>query len=147
MCDFHDFGLTFFSPYLCFRTFENVKKCVLGGCTITSKAKINVFWNFFFTSLAPSGPLRSKKFQKTSILAFEVIVQPPKRHFSTFSKVQKQKKSETKIMKIAHRYIYVENMISYILQMQGVLNLHRKLIKNSNAWRKYDIKILNILVL
>ena len=39
MCDFHDFGLTFF----CFCTFENVKKCVLGGCTITSKAKINVF--------------------------------------------------------------------------------------------------------
>ena len=26
---------------------ENVKKCVLGGCTITSKTKINVVWNFF----------------------------------------------------------------------------------------------------
>ena len=50
---------------------ENVKKCVLGGCTITSKTKINIFWNFFFTPLAPSGPLRSKKFQKTFILAFE----------------------------------------------------------------------------
>ena len=23
------------------------EKCVLGGCTITSKNKINVFWNFF----------------------------------------------------------------------------------------------------
>ena len=44
MCDFHDFGLTFF----CFCTFEN-EKCVLSGCTITSKTKINVFWNFFFT--------------------------------------------------------------------------------------------------
>ena len=42
MCDFHDFGLTFF-PHNVFCTFENVKKCVLGGCTITSKAKINVF--------------------------------------------------------------------------------------------------------
>ena len=43
-----------------------------------------------------------KKFQKTLILAFEVIVQPRKRHFSTFSKVQKThyaEKSETKIMK------------------------------------------------
>ena len=30
-----------------------------------------------------------KKFQKTLILAFEVIVQPPKRHFLTFWKVQK----------------------------------------------------------
>ena len=42
-----------------------------------------------------------KKFQKTLILAFEVIVQPHKRHFMTFSKVQKHKygkKSETKIM-------------------------------------------------
>ena len=39
MCDFHDFGLTFF----CFCTFENVEKCVLSGCMITSKTKINVF--------------------------------------------------------------------------------------------------------
>ena len=33
------------------------------------------------TLLAPSGPLRSKKFQKTLILALEVIVQPPKHTF------------------------------------------------------------------
>ena len=47
-----------------------------------------------------------KKFQKTLILVFEVIVQPPKRHFFTFSNIQKthygEKKSETKIMKIAY---------------------------------------------
>ena len=36
-----------------------------------------------------------KKFPKTLILVFEVIVQPPKTHFLTFS-------SETKIMKITH---------------------------------------------
>ena len=36
-----------------------------------------------------------EKFQKTLILAFEVIVQPPKAHFLTFS-------CETKIMKITH---------------------------------------------
>ena len=36
-----------------------------------------------------------KKCQKTLILVFEVIVQPPKTHFLTFS-------SETKIMKISH---------------------------------------------
>ena len=46
-------------------------------------------------SAGPFGPLRSKKFQTTLILAFEVIVQPPKTHFFTFS-------SETKIMKITH---------------------------------------------
>ena len=28
--------------------------CIMGGSTITSKTKINVFWNFFFTPLAPS---------------------------------------------------------------------------------------------
>ena len=46
-----------------------------------------------------------KKFQKTLILVFEVIMQPPKTHFLTFSKVQKhimEKKSETKIMNIKH---------------------------------------------
>ena len=41
--------------------------------------------------------------QKTLILAFEVIVQSPITHFLTsFKKVQKQEKSETKIMKITH---------------------------------------------
>ena len=47
----------------------------------------------------------SEKFQKTLILVFDVIVQPHKTHFLTFSKVQKhdmEKKSETKIMKITH---------------------------------------------
>ena len=61
-----------------------------------SKAKINVFWNFFKQS-GPEGV--KKKFQKTLILAFEVIVQPPKTHFSTFSKVQKQKKVRPKSWK------------------------------------------------
>ena len=60
-----------------------------GSCTITSKAKINVFWKFFFTPLAPSGPLRSKKFQKTLILAFEAN--------SALSR-----ENETKIVKITH---------------------------------------------
>ena len=57
MCDSHDFGLAFFF-IMCFCSFENVKKCVLGGYTITSKAKINVhsagpfgaIW-FFFSNL------------------------------------------------------------------------------------------------
>ena len=77
-----------------------------GSCTITSKAKINifwkakinVFWNFFFTPLAPSGPLHSKIFQKTLILAFEAN--------SALSS-----KNETKIVKITHsatgRYFYL----------------------------------------
>ena len=37
-----------------------------------------------------------KKFQKTLILAFEVIVQPPKTHVLTFSKVQKTHYGEKK---------------------------------------------------
>ena len=61
----------FFFSILCFCTFENVKKCVLGGCTITSKTKINVFWNIFFTPLAPFGQLYSKIFYKMLILALE----------------------------------------------------------------------------
>ena len=67
-----------------------------------------------------------KKFQKMLILAFEVIVQPPKTHFLTFSKVQKhimEKKSETKIMKITHS---VENrrkegiFLNYFMRQESV---------------------------
>ena len=65
----------------------------LCSCTINSKAKINVFWNFFFTPLAPSGPLCSKKFQKTLILAFEAN--------SALSR-----ENETKIVKITHSVPY-----------------------------------------
>ena len=67
---------------------ENVKNCSLGGCTITSNAKINVFeTNSHFGGYA--GPLHSKKFQKTLILAFEAN--------SALSR-----KNETKIVKITH---------------------------------------------
>ena len=61
---------------------ENVKKCVLGGCTITSKTKINIFWKNFFTST-----LRSKFFQKT--LTFE-------------ANIALSRENETKIVKITH---------------------------------------------
>ena len=47
-------------------------------CMITSKAKINIFWNVFITPSVPSGPLYLKKFHKTLILIFELIVQPQK---------------------------------------------------------------------
>ena len=55
---------------------ENIKKCALGGCTITSKTKINIVRNL--------EPLHSKKFQTTLILAFEA------------------QENETKIVKITH---------------------------------------------
>ena len=74
---------------------ENVKKCVLGGSTITSKTKINVFWKKIELSGLEGAIGVKKKFQETLILVFEVIVQPPKTHFLTFS-------CETKIMKITH---------------------------------------------
>ena len=56
-----------------------------GSCTITSKAKIKVFWkakiNVFWKNFERSGPEGAsgvkKNFQKTLILAFEVIVQQP----------------------------------------------------------------------
>ena len=59
-----------------------------------SKAKINVFWKNFEWS-GSIGASAEKKFQITLILVFEVIAQPPKAHFLTFS-------SEIKIMKITH---------------------------------------------
>ena len=89
MSDFHDFGLT----WKCQKIFP----CC---CTITSKNIINVFWNFFFTLLAPSWPLRSKKFQKTLISAFEAN--------SALSH-----ENETKIVKITHsavKYVGVKRI-------------------------------------
>ena len=70
---------------------ENVKKCVLGGCMITSKTKINVFWKKNLTRLvsSASGPLSSKFFQKRLTLASEAN--------SAFCC-----ENETKIMKITH---------------------------------------------
>ena len=54
MCDFLDFGLTFFSIM-----------CIQVIAQLPQRLKS------MFTPLAHSGPLRSKKFQKTLILAFE----------------------------------------------------------------------------
>ena len=51
MCDFHDFGLT----WKCQKIFP----C---GCTITSKAKINVVWNFFSLQV----PFGHSPFEKIS---------------------------------------------------------------------------------
>ena len=76
MCDFHNFGLILAKNQRCLK--------------------------FFRIERAGGQPRSEKKLKTMLILVFEIIVQPPKTHFSTFSKVQKQKKSETKIMKISH---------------------------------------------
>ena len=81
MCAFHDFGLTWKCQKMCFGWLHDYLK--------------DVFLKNFLTPLSPSGSLSSKQFQKTLILAFEVIVQPSKALFLTFS-------CETKIMKITH---------------------------------------------
>ena len=50
----------------------------------------STFFVIFSNGAAPKGLAEwRKKFQKTLILVFEVIVQPPKTHFLTFSNVQK----------------------------------------------------------
>ena len=53
MCDFHDFGLT----WKCQKIFP----C---GCTITSKTKINVVWNFFYTPGTLRAPSVRKNFKQ-----------------------------------------------------------------------------------
>ena len=67
---------------------ENVKKCVLGGCTITSKTKIK-FFEIFSHSAGPFEAAPFEKFQKTLILAFE-------------ANSELSRKNETKIVKIKH---------------------------------------------
>ena len=84
----------------------------------------------FLHSSGPSGPLHSKKFQKTLILAFEVIVQPPKTHFSTFSKVQKQKKVRPKSWK-SHIVIRVSPRICFLCET----------FKKTNWWDKLFLQL------
>ena len=56
---------------------ENVKKCVLGGGTITSKTEIN-FFEIFSHSAGLFGSAPFEKFQKMLILAFEANNVPAK---------------------------------------------------------------------
>ena len=53
MSDFHDFGLTW-----------KCQKIFLCGCTITSKTKINVVWNFFYTLGTLRAPSIRKNFKQ-----------------------------------------------------------------------------------
>ena len=65
-------------------TFENYKSFV--PVEVQSQCLKSTFFEIFSSSgLFWDPPL--EKFQKTLIFAFEVIVQPPKTHFLTFSKV------------------------------------------------------------
>ena len=80
---------------------ENVKKHVLGGCTITSKTKIIIFLKIFLHSPGPFEATLFEKFQKTLILAFEAN--------SALSH-----ENETKIVKITHS-VGGDYIINYII--------------------------------
>ena len=65
------------SPKKISKTQSNVQppKYILDCCTITSKTKINIFLNFYFTlGLLFRDPIHLKFFQKTLILAFEANI-------------------------------------------------------------------------
>ena len=76
---------------------------------ITSKAKINVFWNFYFAG--SFGPLHSEKFQKTLILAFEAN--------SALSR-----ENENKIVKITHSELLLNWCFFFFLRWQ-VMDISR----------------------
>ena len=101
----------------------------------------------FSIGAVPKGLTESEKNSKTLIFAFEVIVQPPKTLFLTFSKAQKThygEKSETKIMKITHSacsevtkgdiYAYLKGITSMIVCIMGdtVCLKDYKLYRQSN---------------
>ena len=69
---------------------ENVKKCASGGCTITSKTKINVFRNFSH-SAGLFGAAPFEKNSKNVILALE-------------ANIVLSCENETKIVKITQCY-------------------------------------------
>ena len=81
-----------------------------------------------------------KKFQKMLILVFEVIVQPPKTHILTFSKVQKMhygEKSGTTILKIMDSAYYTLFCLNYIIILLFNYNLNQKLVEGVVVTRTY----------
>ena len=89
MCDFHNFGLIFAGQMYCLP--QRLKSMASGV---------------------------KKKFQTTLILIFEVILQPPKPHFLTFS-------SEIKIMKITHSVVpnHVITMVFLVGQCNKITHI------------------------
>ena len=88
-------------------SYENVKKIVLGGCTITSKTKVNVFWN----SPGPSGAALFDKISKMLILVFEAN--------SALSW-----ENETKIGKITHSVMhweYFQHQNRFIVKVPSIV--------------------------
>ena len=66
MSDFHDFGLT----WKC----QIIFPC---GCTITSKGKIHVVWNFFYTPGTLQAPTFRKNFKQRWFLPLRQTVHCP----------------------------------------------------------------------
>ena len=66
-------------------SFENVKKCALDGCTITSKTKINVFWKIFRVQGARTEPRVKFFFQKTVDLSLWGNRATTRIHFSNYT--------------------------------------------------------------
>ena len=67
MCDFHDFGLTFFSVFVLLKMSKNVFWVV---ARLPQRLKSTFLKNFLHSG-SPSATLQSKFFQKTLSLAFE----------------------------------------------------------------------------
>ena len=65
MCDFQDFGLTFFSVFVLLKMLKNVFWVV---ARLPQRLKSTFFEIFFFTPLAPSELLHSKKLWKSHIV-------------------------------------------------------------------------------
>ena len=115
--------------YFC-TSFENVKKCVLGGCTITSKAKINIFWKIFRIE-RPRRDQRSeetisKNIDFSSLWGNRATTQNTFFDIFKSAKTQYGEKSETKIMKITHSELLIWNTYGWLEALLVVVegNIH-----------------------
>ena len=78
---------------------------------LPQRLKSTYVWNFFERSRCEGVSGVRKNFKQLLILVFEVIVQPPKTHFLTFSR-------ETKIMKITHSgFIFSNHCLFTVCQI------------------------------
>ena len=134
--------------------------CVWVVARLPQRLKINVFWNFFFTPLAPSRPLHLKFFKKTLILAFQKMLILAFEANSALSH-----ENETKIVKITHSahghllwnqkdFVDLTTLAQptpgaqffYRIRLLFTLLAFRNLVRNSFEENKWDFSFYDFLI-
>ena len=125
---------------LVFKEIVQQLKVCLGGCTITSKSKINVLLNFFITP----GPLRELSTQQNfKILAFEANSALPheKMDFKTCFLFKKVSNVSTTNEKYLVYYMCIFTLTSCISKDQNVIWDLFSRLRPSSEWNRNSLVV------